>query len=160
MLCPHRGHRTQAPDAFRLNPPSQLVIEYHWLAFLNHPNFRCIFHDDSKNKNRKIDSIFHKNGIKTESKGVRGVCISLVGTGPKIVPKDAHIMERIFMFMFFLGFLVSEIWSIWLCPSERSADPPQSQKEPMIRSFLDDFKTKKKLLGLIAGMPLTLTCSD
>ena len=25
----------QAPDCFRLNPPSQLDIGYHWLAFLN-----------------------------------------------------------------------------------------------------------------------------
>ena len=25
----------QAPDAFGLNPPSQLVLRYHWLAFLN-----------------------------------------------------------------------------------------------------------------------------
>ena len=29
------GLRTQAPDTFRLNPPSQLIIGYHWLAFLN-----------------------------------------------------------------------------------------------------------------------------
>ena len=25
----------QAPDAFGFNPPSQLVLGYHWLAFLN-----------------------------------------------------------------------------------------------------------------------------
>ena len=31
----HRGLRTQAPDAFELNRPGQLVIGYHWLAFLN-----------------------------------------------------------------------------------------------------------------------------
>ena len=30
-----RGFRPQAPDAFRLNPPSQLVICYHCLEFLN-----------------------------------------------------------------------------------------------------------------------------
>ena len=29
------GLRPQAPDAFGLNPPGQLVIGYHWLAFLN-----------------------------------------------------------------------------------------------------------------------------
>ena len=32
---PHRGLRFQAPDAFRLSSPSQLVIGYHWLAILN-----------------------------------------------------------------------------------------------------------------------------
>ena len=31
----HRGFRPQVPAAFRLNPPSQLVLGYHWLAFLN-----------------------------------------------------------------------------------------------------------------------------
>ena len=29
------GLRPQASDAFGLNPPSQLVIGYHWLTFLN-----------------------------------------------------------------------------------------------------------------------------
>ena len=29
------GARPQAPDAFGLNLPGQLVIGYHWLAFLN-----------------------------------------------------------------------------------------------------------------------------
>ena len=29
------GHPSHAPDAFGLNPPSQLIIRYHWLAFLN-----------------------------------------------------------------------------------------------------------------------------
>ena len=29
------GPDPQAPDRFGLNPPSQLVIGYHWLAFLN-----------------------------------------------------------------------------------------------------------------------------
>ena len=29
------GHRSQAPNAFGLKPPSQLVIGYHWLAFLS-----------------------------------------------------------------------------------------------------------------------------
>ena len=32
---PHWGLRPQAPDAFGLNPPTQLVLGYHWLAFLN-----------------------------------------------------------------------------------------------------------------------------
>ena len=32
---PHRMFRTQAPNDFGLNPHSQLVIGYHWLAFLN-----------------------------------------------------------------------------------------------------------------------------
>ena len=31
----HRGLRPQSPDAFGLNPPSQLDLGYHWLAFLN-----------------------------------------------------------------------------------------------------------------------------
>ena len=30
-----RGLGPQAPDAFGLNPPSQLAIGYHWLTFLN-----------------------------------------------------------------------------------------------------------------------------
>ena len=40
------GLRTQAPDVFGLNLPSQLVIGYHWLAILNQlhknqvPNFQ------------------------------------------------------------------------------------------------------------------------
>ena len=29
------SHRPQTPDTFGLNPPSQLAIGYHWLAFLN-----------------------------------------------------------------------------------------------------------------------------
>ena len=29
------GLRPQAPAVFGLNPPSQVVIRYHWLAFLN-----------------------------------------------------------------------------------------------------------------------------
>ena len=29
------GLHVQTPDAFGLNPPSQLVIGYDWLAFLN-----------------------------------------------------------------------------------------------------------------------------
>ena len=32
---PQPRHRPPAPDGFGLNPPSQLVIGYHWLAFLN-----------------------------------------------------------------------------------------------------------------------------
>ena len=32
---PHRGLRPQALKAFGLNPHSQLVIGYHWLAFLH-----------------------------------------------------------------------------------------------------------------------------
>ena len=32
------GLHPQAPDSSRLNPPSQLIIGYHWLAFLN-PEF-------------------------------------------------------------------------------------------------------------------------
>ena len=35
---PHRGLHLQAPDAFGLNPPSQLVLGYHWLVFLNQVN--------------------------------------------------------------------------------------------------------------------------
>ena len=31
----HRGLRPPAPDGFGLNPPSQLIIDYHWLALLN-----------------------------------------------------------------------------------------------------------------------------
>ena len=31
-FCPEGGER--GPDSFALNPPSQLVIGYHWLAFL------------------------------------------------------------------------------------------------------------------------------
>ena len=31
----HRGLHHQASNAFELNPPSQLVIGHHWLAFLN-----------------------------------------------------------------------------------------------------------------------------
>ena len=34
-LCPHRGLHLHARNAFRLNAPSQLVIGYHWFAFLN-----------------------------------------------------------------------------------------------------------------------------
>ena len=34
-FTPHWCLRPQAPDAFRLNPPSQLVIGYRWLGFLN-----------------------------------------------------------------------------------------------------------------------------
>ena len=30
-----RGARPQAPGTFSLNPPSLLVIGYHWLVFLN-----------------------------------------------------------------------------------------------------------------------------
>ena len=33
-----RGLRPQAPDAFGLNSPSQLVIGYHWLSLLNREN--------------------------------------------------------------------------------------------------------------------------
>ena len=29
------GFAPHTPDAFGINPPSQLVIAYHWLAFLN-----------------------------------------------------------------------------------------------------------------------------
>ena len=37
-FAPHTPRRRllpPAPDAFGLDPPSQLVLEYHWLAFLN-----------------------------------------------------------------------------------------------------------------------------
>ena len=41
-----KGLRPQAPDAFGLNTPNQLVIGYHWLAFLNqarkNPQFTTI----------------------------------------------------------------------------------------------------------------------
>ena len=33
--APHQRLHLQAPDTFGLNPPSHLVIGYHWLAFLN-----------------------------------------------------------------------------------------------------------------------------
>ena len=32
---PRPGFHSQAPTDFGLNPPGQLVIGYHWLAFLN-----------------------------------------------------------------------------------------------------------------------------
>ena len=40
------GFRPQAPDAFGLNPPSQLVLGYHWLAFVNqvHKTFKSPIH--------------------------------------------------------------------------------------------------------------------
>ena len=38
-LCPHatfhHGHHSKASDVFGLSPPSQLVIKYQWLVFLN-----------------------------------------------------------------------------------------------------------------------------
>ena len=46
-LALHRGLRPQAPDGFGLNPSSQLVLRYHWLAFLNQvrvsPTKKCSF---------------------------------------------------------------------------------------------------------------------
>ena len=51
---PHRGPCCQAPAAFGLNPPSQLVIGYHWLTLLNQ------VHHESKS---------------------HGGCMSLIGTG-------------------------------------------------------------------------------
>ena len=58
------------------------------ILWRHHPNFRWIFYDNSKNKNRRIflsfifilfstHCIIHKNRIKIERKG--GVCISFVG---------------------------------------------------------------------------------
>ena len=35
MYIKNRCPGPQAPDGFGLNPPSQLVIGYHWLTFLN-----------------------------------------------------------------------------------------------------------------------------
>ena len=35
LHIPHWGLRFQASNNFGLNPTSQLVIGYHWLAFLN-----------------------------------------------------------------------------------------------------------------------------
>ena len=37
------GLRSQASDAFGLHPPSQLVLGYHWLAFLNQICKNCYF---------------------------------------------------------------------------------------------------------------------
>ena len=34
-LRPHGRLCPDAPDAFVLNPPDQLVIKYYWLVFLN-----------------------------------------------------------------------------------------------------------------------------
>ena len=56
----------QEPDAFVFNLPNQLVIGYHWLAFLNRQStlssksqftrsFEYKIDHNSKNKNRKID---------------------------------------------------------------------------------------------------------
>ena len=47
-LTPHQGLHRHAPDAFGLNPPSQLDIEYHWLSFLGNAKF-------PKNFEYKID---------------------------------------------------------------------------------------------------------
>ena len=61
------GLSPQAPDAFGLNLPSQLVIGYHWLAFPDHsltvedsrPNTLGIFSTKSTIfKKRKICSAF------------------------------------------------------------------------------------------------------
>ena len=59
---PPPGAPSQAPDAFGCNPPSQLVIMNHWLAFLNQVrinlsprfNLNVAYKIDhfSKNKNR------------------------------------------------------------------------------------------------------------
>ena len=67
-----------------------IVIFSHFCS--KNCQFSMNFHDNSKNSDRKIDflfdsahcaSIFHENGIQNE-KG-RGVCISLLGTGPNII---------------------------------------------------------------------------
>ena len=69
----------QAPDAFGLNSPSQLVIGYHWLALTKSEN------KNSKNRfflSLRTLCIFYPN-LATLERG--GVCMSLIGTGPKQV---------------------------------------------------------------------------
>ena len=62
---PHRRLRPQAPDCFGLNPASQLVIAYPWLAFLNRVlknmsqfflEFRVQMYHLSKKKSQKYPS--------------------------------------------------------------------------------------------------------
>ena len=83
LLHPHsytlqRGLCPQVPDAFGLNPPSQLVIGYyHWLTFLNlvqnslrvlsnsefTTNIECIIDHISKTKNRNHCQIQCQNSF-------------------------------------------------------------------------------------------------
>ena len=49
-FAPHRRLRPQAPDAFGLNPFSQLVIGYHWYIYYLGPQF-------TTNVEYKIDHI-------------------------------------------------------------------------------------------------------
>ena len=60
VLRPTIIGRAQISNAFGLNPPSQLVIGYHWLTFLNQvrknflfKNFEFIISHICKTKNRK-----------------------------------------------------------------------------------------------------------
>ena len=50
----HRGLRPQTPAAFGLYPPNQLIIRYHWLAFLNQvcKNSKSPIHYDCWVQNR------------------------------------------------------------------------------------------------------------
>ena len=57
FLLPHMGLRPQAPDVFGLKPPSQLVIGYHWLAFLNQIRKNVLRAQFTSNVVYKIDHI-------------------------------------------------------------------------------------------------------
>ena len=75
---------------------------YHYFCTqIKSPQFSMSFHN-SENKNHKFDFSFdsassalhisHENGIKTEG---RGVCISLVGTGPRFCYIDRKYIYRL-----------------------------------------------------------------
>ena len=51
----HKGLRPQAPDSFGLNSLRQLVIRYHWLAFLSQV---C---KESKTSSSNLGPQFNKN---------------------------------------------------------------------------------------------------
>ena len=71
----------------------------------HHPNFRWIFHDNSKNKNWRIFLLFfpyymahsHKNRIKTEGEGG---CISLVGKSPGFFYRSMRYFYRSMRFFY------------------------------------------------------------
>ena len=53
----HRGFHHQTPDKFGFNPPSNLVIGYHWLAFLNQVHKILASPQFTTNVEYKIDHI-------------------------------------------------------------------------------------------------------
>ena len=75
----YRGLRLQALDPFGLNPPSQLVMGYRWLGFLNQVRKNYLKSKFTTNFEYKIDRISkieNRKIVRISAKSVSEHCVS------------------------------------------------------------------------------------